>query len=162
MCIRDRPRPIPSGTTGVAGGFVFLMVGGIFTAVASVMILAGIAAALAGESAGLFFILFPMIHLTVGVSLLVYALRGRKLRREVVRSGEVALGRVDEVGIQHNVRINGRSPFRMTYSFDVAGTTYGGKHTTMNEALTSHRPHDRIWVLYDPADPSRNVEWPPL
>lgn len=156
------PRDIPRGTTGMAGGFVLLLVGGIFTAVASVMILSGLGLLIAGQSAGWFMTLFPMIHLTVGVGLLTYALRGKAKRRAVIANGHVAMARIGETGVDRSTKINGRSPYRIGYDFEVSGFRYSGKRSTMNERITRHRVGDRIWVLYDPDDPDRNVEWPPL
>lgn len=164
--VHDRPPPapreVPPGTSGVAGGVVFLAVGGIFVAIASLFIVIGIGLILSGERSGWFFAGFPMIHFTIGSVLLFVALRGRSERRRVVRDGEIALGRIHRTGRNHRVRINGRNPYKMEYEFEVDGTTFRGDHSSMNEAMTAHRLHDRIWVLYDPEDPSKNVEWPPL
>lgn len=156
------PREVPPGTSGVAGGFVFIAVGGIFTAVASIFIIVGLGVVLSGDSGGWFFVGFPMIHLTVGLGLLGYALRGRAERRRIVHEGHVALGRIERTGRNRRVKINGRNPYKMDYEFEVNGATYRGSHSTMDEAIKAHRLHDRIWVLYDPDDPSKNVEWPPF
>ena len=156
------PRPVPSGTSGVAGGIVFMMVGGLFTAIASIFIVIGLGVVLSGDNGGWFFAAFPMIHLSVGLGLLTYALRGRSERRRIVAEGHVALGRIESTGRNRRVKINGRNPYKMDYEFEVDGRTFRGSHSTMDEAIKAHRLHDRIWVLYDPADPSKNVEWPPF
>ena len=164
--VHDRPPPaprhVPPGTSGVAGGIVFMAVGGIFTFVAAIFIVVGLGLVASGNSEGWFFAGFPMIHFTIGAVMLIYAIRGRSERRRVVRDGEVALGRIHKTGRNHRVRINGRNPYKMDYEFEVDGETYRGDHSSMNEAMTAHRLHDRIWVLYDPEDPSKNVEWPPF
>lgn len=156
------PREIPRGTTGMAGGFVLILVGGAFVAIASIFIVVGIGLLLAGEAGGVFMTLFPMIHFSVGAGLLTWALRGKAKRRDVIANGRAALARVEETGIDRSTKINGRSPYRMVYEFDVDQRTYSGKRSTMNKRITTHRVGDRIWVLYDPDDPERNVEWPPL
>lgn len=156
------PREIPPGTSGVAGGFILLFIGGFFTAMASLFIVIGLGVLLSGNSDGWFMIGIPSIHLTVGLGLLLYALRGRHERRRIVHEGLVALGRIKATGHNRRVRINGRNPYKMDYEFEVNGQVYSGSHSTMDEAIKAHRLHDRIWVIYDPADPSKNVEWPPL
>ena len=156
------PRAVPPGTSGVAGGMVFLLVGGLFTAIATLFIIIGAGLVLSGDSDGWFMMAVPSIHLTVGVGLLIYALRGRSERRRIVHEGHVALGRIIETGRNRRVKINGRNPYKMDYEFDVDGHSFRGSHSTMDEAIKAHRLHDRIWVLYDPADPTKNVEWPPF
>ena len=164
--VDDRPPPaprvVPPGTSGVAGGIVFLLIGGFFTAIAGLMMTIGLVLVLYGNSDGWFMLGVPSIHLTVGLALLFYALRGRQERRRIVREGHVALGRIEDTGRNKRVKINGRNPYKMDYEFEVDGQTFSGSHSTMDEAIKAHRVHDRIWVLYDPADPSKNVEWPPF
>ncbi len=164
--VDDRPPPaprvVPPGTSGVAGGMVFLLIGGFFTGIAALFIIIGLTLVLAGNSDGWFAMAVPSIHLTVGIGLLIYALRGRHERRRIVRDGQIALGRIDSTGRNRRVRINGRNPYKMDYEFEVDGQTYRGSHSTMDEAIKAHQRHDRIWVLYDPDDPSKNVEWPPF
>lgn len=156
------PRPIPSGTNGTAGGLVMMLVGSIFAAVATIMIFVGLGTFLAGNGEGLFMIFFPMIHLTIGVGLLIVPLRGRSKRRELVRDGSVAVATIASTGYNRSVKINGRNPYQITFDFEVDGRKFSGKRSTMNKAVTRHSTNDRIWVIYEPEDPSHNMEWPPL
>lgn len=156
------PRPMPPNVTGAAGGVVFIMVGGLFTFVASIFIVVGLVIVASGDLGGWFMVLFPMLHFTIGVGLLVYAFRSRHMRRHLAVNGVPAVATVEEVELDRSVKVNGRSPHKMEYEFEVLGTTYRGKRSTMNRAVTAHIPDDAIWVVYDPEDPSDNMEWPPL
>lgn len=156
------PRDVPPKSLNSAGGLVFLFVGGLFTLVAAIFIIVGLGMVISGENSGWFFVLFPMIHLVIGLGLLRHAIKTRTRRRDVIANGLETLGRIETVGYNRKVSINGRNPFKITYSYDVDGTGHTGKRSTMNTAITEHELHDRIWVLYDPQDPSSSVEWPPL
>lgn len=72
------------------------------------------------------------------------------------------MARIDEAGVDRSTKVNGRSPYKIGFDFEVNGQSYAGKRSTMNKRITRHHVGDRIWVLYDPDDPKRNVEWPPL
>lgn len=156
------PRQIPPGTNGTAGGLVLMLIGGVFTGVASIMILVGLGTLLAGNSEGLFMVLFPMIHLAIGLGLLIVPLRGRAKRRELVQQGSIAVATIVDTGYNRKVKINGRNPYKIAFDFEVDGRSYSGKRSTMNKAVTRHSTNDRIWVIYNPEDPSNNMEWPPL
>lgn len=156
------PRVVPPKSLNAAGGFVLLWVGGLFTLVASVFIITGLGVVLSGNSQGWAFTLFPLIHLTVGLGLLRYALKTRNRRRSVIESGLETVATIESIGLNRKVSVNGRNPYKMTYRFEVDGVSYTGKRSTMSHAITEHNLHDRIWVLYDPQDPSRSVEWPPV
>ncbi|MEM7095856.1 MAG: hypothetical protein AAF567_22830 [Actinomycetota bacterium] len=156
------PREIPPGVSGTPGGMILILVGGIFVAISSIMIVVGLFTVAAGNREGWFIAGIPSIHFLVGSLLLFFAIRGRSERRRIVQDGAVALGHVENIGFNRSVRVNGRNPFKMSYRFEVAGVEYEGSHSSMDEALKRHRRHDRIWVLYDVDDPSKSVEWPPF
>lgn len=139
-----------------------ILVGGIFVAIASVFIVIGLGLLLAGETAGVFMTLFPMIHFTIGMGLLLSGLRKRSTRSDVIERGEVVLGRVTATGLNRRTRINGRNPFLLDYEFEALGATHTGQRSTLDDRITSNQVGDRVWVLHDPADASRNVVWPPV
>ena len=122
----------------------------------------GLVALANGASEGLFFLLFPLIHLTVGIAMLVYGLGRRAKRRHIYREGDVTMGTIEGVGYNRSIRVNRRNPYELVWSFEVAGHRYHDKHSTFDEQVMQLVPGDRIWVLYDPSDPEESVEWPPL
>lgn len=156
------PRDVQVRIRDMAGGWVLAIVGGIFTAVSSIFVVVGLGLLLAGERTGLFLALFPLIHLTIGVGMLVYVLRGRRRRERIYNHGEVAMATIDGVGYNRSVRVNGKNPFEMTWSFDVDGHRYHDKRSSFDERVLTFATGDRMWVLYDPYDPESSVEWPPL
>ena len=164
--IADRPPPAPRTvdrkSITAPGGMVLLLVGGIFTVVGSIFVLTGIGLLLSGNNVGWAIGGFPLIHLSIGVAMLYYSLSRRAERRRIAETGESAVAVIQSTGYDTKVRINGRNPFKIEFDFEVDGAAYSGKRSTMNSDITNHQLHDRIWVLYDPADPNKNIEWPPL
>ncbi len=156
------PRDVEVRLRDQTGGTVLLMVGGIFASIASIFIVVGLGMLLAGESEGLFFALFPMIHFAVGAGLLVFMFRSRAKRRRIYRDGEVAMATIEGVGYNRKVRVNGSNPYELVWTFDLDGHRYHDKRSTFNEQAMTFVPGDRMWVLYDPADPEESVEWPQL
>ena len=156
------PRDIDVSLRDQPGGLVLLIVGGVFTVIASIIILAGIATLVAGEASGLLMVLIPLVHLAVGLGLLLWAFRTRAKRQDLYRHGEVAMATIDGVGYNRSVRVNGRHPYELVWTFDVAGHRYHDKRSTFADEAMTFAPGDRLWVLYDPNDPEQSVEWPPV
>ena len=157
------PRPLPPGVTGAAGGNFFLLFGAIFAGVAAILIVVGLSITIAtGDRGGLIMAGVPLLHFSIGVASIWYALHHRQRRRDLAVNGVAAVAEVSHVGHEPMMKINGKNPFKLEYHFDVNGQTYTGKRRSMNRAMTAHIPDDTIWVVYDPDDPERNMEWPPL
>lgn len=110
----------------------------------------------------LIFSLFPLVHLAVGIGLLTYAYRTRERRKRVYVHGVAATATIDRTGYDARVRINGRNPYEIGWTFFIRDQPFHGKRSSMNSALTNFREGDRIWILYDSSYPTRNVEYPPL
>lgn len=156
------PRQIPPGVKGAAGGFVLAIVGGIFVAISSVFILIGLVMVIAGNKDGVFFSLFPLIHFTVGMGLAGYAWKSRARRRRIYQGGMAATATIDRSGRQRSVRVNGRNPYQIEWTFYIDDHRFHGKRASMNRRVADIEEGDRLWVLYDPEDPTKSVEWPPL
>lgn len=156
------PRDVDRKSITAPGGNVLLLVGAIFAIVGLVFVVTGVAMLLGGNNAGWAIAGFPLIHLSVGVGMLYYSLSRRAERRRIAELGEVAVATITSTGFDRKVRINGRNPYKMTFDFRVGDVEHSGKRSTMNSDITEHELFDRIWVLYDPADPSKNMEWPPV
>lgn len=160
-----RPPPVPREPSDyMASVFkdVRILVGGLFVMVSSVFIVIGLGLLINGNAAGVFMTLFPLIHFTVGAVLLTAGLRKRAMRREVIAGGAVELGTVTKTGRNRRTRVNGKHPFLIDYDFKIDGTSYSGQRSTLDDRITGNRIGDRVWVLHDPADPNRNVLWPPV
>lgn len=156
------PRDVKVRLRDQAGGLVLLIIGAAFTFIASIFIFIGIGLLLAGNSTGVFFTLFPLIHLAFGLGMLGYSIGTRAKRRRLYRDGEVAMATVEGVGYNRRMRVNGRNPYELVWTFDVAGHRYHERRSTFSEEAMTFTPGDRMWVLYDPDDPEDSVEWPPL
>lgn len=157
------PRPMPPGVTGAPGGGFLLVFGSIFAGVALVFVVTGLAITVTtGDSGGLVMAGVPLVHLGIGVAAIWYGLHSRHRRRDLAVRGVATVADVAQVGRDPMVKINGQNPFKLEYHFKIDGETYTGKRRSMNRAMTAHIPDDSIWVVYDPDDPSRNMEWPPL
>jgi len=157
------PRDIDVKLTSVGGGLVLLLVGALFAGVASILILVGLGLLISGNDGGLFMTLFPMIHLAIGVGMLWYVFSRRARQQRLYRDGEATMATIEEEGPHPTMKINGRRPTLTSWSFEHEGTSYHGKRTSTpgQGGAGENRPGDAIWVLYDPADPSQSVSWPP-
>lgn len=158
----DPPRSIPAGALRTGSTLFKMLFGGFFMAIASIFIIVGIGMLISGTIQGLFFVLFPMIHFVIGAVVATSGLRTRNRRKNLIIEGDVAVGTITSIGRERKVKINGRHPYKITYAFEHGGTPYNGKHSTMNEELRRYGEKDRLWVLFEPSDPSNNMEWPPV
>lgn len=163
----QRPGPVPRDGVELSvrhmpGGWVLAGIGIVFTAAALILVLTGLGLVIGGNAGGLFLMLFPLIHLLIGVGTLWYVFGRRRRRLRIYRMGEVAMATIDGVGQNRSIKVNGRNPYEMTWSFDVDGHRFHDKKSSFDERLLDFAPGDRLWVLYDPADPEESVEWPPF
>lgn len=156
------PREISLKQSSYLGSSVLIIIGGVFVASASVLILTGLGLLIAGNRTGLDLALFPLIHFSIGVALLFFATPTRRRRRMLAAHGAAAVATVQTVGKIRRVRINKRRPHKITYTFEIGNVSYSGERASIDNELASYRPDDAMWVLYDPANPAVNMEWPPL
>lgn len=156
------PRDVQVGIGDTSGGWVFVLTGGLFAGIALLFIVIGLGLTVGGTDEGLYFVFFPLIHLAIGLLLLRYVFSRRKRRQSLYRDGEVAMATVDGVGFNRSVRVNGRNPREMTWSFALDDQRFHDKRSSFDDRLATFAPGDRLWVLYDPDDPEESVEWPPF
>lgn len=156
------PRVLPSGVTGRPGTPALLLGGALFAGVALVFMIGGIVQLLEGNGDGIGLALFPILHFAIGILLLWMALSVWFKRRRLYREGIPVVAVIDSIGKDASTKVNGRSPFEMHWTFYLGDDPWHGKRSSMNHALQDFGAGDRIWVLYDPDDPSDSVEWPPL
>jgi hypothetical protein len=109
---------------------------------------------LVGETSATFgsVILVPIGFLVVGLALALVGHRNLKRDRALYRDGDVAEATVVAV-TPTSMRINKQRVFRVDYTFaHPTGAARGVWKTT-----TPPRLDDRLWVIYDPSQPTRNI-----
>lgn len=157
------PRDIKIPLSHNAGGFVLLFIGSIFA-------LAGFAAAVLGvallvddktEPATAVLALAGGF-LPVGLGMVAYVVSWRSKRWRTYREGEVVMATIEKSDYNRHVRVNGRNPFQLVWTFDIDGTPYRGKRSTFDKRTTAFVPGEKMWAIYRPSAPKHSVEWPPL
>lgn len=155
------PRDLSAGDTKALhrGPFFWILFGAIFGGVGLVFNIIAIALILSGNWAGAF-MLFTLIHTVIGGFALRKGLRERSLAVDVAANGVSAIGRIIDIRLKRNTRVNGRHPTIFEYDFEVDGGRHVGQYQTLDPAAGHFVVGDSVWVLHDPADPSRNIVWP--
>lgn len=156
------PRPVPEGyafhqfITDVTGlvGSIFVLVGFPFL----------VAFPIVGISTGEMLFLFiggGLGGLFVGIGVIMFLSSIRSVMRKVrvYRLGLAASGSVIEVGVNYNLNVNGRHPWKVRYRYSVMGQNYEGYAHSWHPTVDVGSP---LHVLYLPADPGDNVLYPPL
>ena len=78
-------------------------------------------------------------------------------------NGTVAHGTITSVRENTSVRINGRSPYVIEFTFDAAGQKMTGNVGNLfDENSREKKPGDKVWVVYMMDDPKQSSIWPPL
>ena len=152
------PRRLPEGyafrtrfLTNVA-----TMIGLGFTAVGAIMALAMVAAPW-------WALTFPGFLLVGGISLLKHGLGSANRVLDAFRNGRAVKGHISSVSLDTSVKINGRSPWNIVYTFEADGHPYEGKVSTMETATSNRfRGSPPVWVLAVDGRPERNTLYPPV
>lgn len=157
------PRPISEGylwrvllTDGaVIAVFIVGLLGLIFTLVGGALTIAIITAFV-----GIPFLLLGLVFLAGAGGLFFWRYGEAQKAVRVLREGEAALGKIVSVAQNLSVRVNGRSPWAISYRFQVGGRDYAGKVTTFNPPGPALQPERAVYVLYLPAAPEVNGLYP--
>ncbi len=155
------PRPISSGYIGrimVAEawgiiGFVFALIGSIFTCV-------GLSALTTRYGAPLIFALIGPLMAAPGWALLIWRFQHAAKVVEALRVGDTAEGQISEVTQDYSTTINGAHPWIIRYRFNANGATYNGDVRTMTFAGYQYRAGMPAWVLYLRRQPDYNSLYP--
>jgi len=152
------PRVVEADLTSGSG---LIMRWAVSMAVASA-VLTGVAIADPGGSGAARVVLFFVPFFFLGaVGAIVHGRRTRAMRKRLYAEGVSTTATVTGVskGTFHfgNKYIN-----TMRWTFTIDGDTYVGACKPVDVAPPPFSAGDPIWVLYDPADPSTSVEWPPI
>lgn len=151
------PRKLPWGAVGKAdplGGF-FRWFGVLFGSIPLVVLIAFMASGVGPE--GLFLGLFPLVGGTLAAIGFTRSARFRRLYRE----GEAVEAVVTDAGYDTRLKINGRSPYRVTFRYKTAdGVTREGSVSRMRIRPDLRVQGARVWALYDKRSPERATMWP--
>ncbi len=139
-------------------GAVLGVLGLVFSPVGAGLLLAAHAAVTA--FVGIPFLVLGLAFLvTAGISL---GWRYQEMKKVVgvLREGSPTQGRVTDVSENYSERINGRHPWRIGYEYQVDGSSYAGKVSTLNAPGQQLQAGAAVTVLYLPAEPARSSIYP--
>jgi hypothetical protein len=96
-----------------------------------------------------------------GAGAMAWGIWGGWKKLALIRSGRAAVARVVAVTLDPSTTVDGQHPWRVQYLFDLEGRLVGGSAAWWDPVASQFGEGDRLHVVFDPADPSRNVPWPP-
>jgi hypothetical protein len=136
-------------------GLVFGLLGGIFTLVGGALTLALITAFV-----GLPFLAVGLVFLGAAAAVVAWRYQVAHQAVEVLKTGQAAIGQIERVEENFNVRVNGRHPWTITYQFQALGRAYEGQVTTLNLPGPGMQAGEKACVLYLPNTPEHNGLYP--
>jgi hypothetical protein len=105
---------------------------------------------------GAYWICFILIFPGIGAALLAGGIIPRLRRRALYRSGDAMLAQVEDVGLNHNITVNGRNPTRIRWSFSVQGQRFEGSWSGFNHTRF-YNGEPQVPIIYDPKNPKRSI-----
>lgn len=106
------------------------------------------------------FALFPLVFGVIGAPLLVSAVRSNRREIRAFTVGRAAVARVTRFELDRTVKVNGRHPTVLAWTFDVMGETYTGSLSHMDRGVLEPLVvDDRIAIVYDEGDPRANTAY---
>ena len=152
-------------------GFVFILLGLVFTVVGVVMlaiVLSLVFARVPGASiaagvttlVGLPFAIIGPVFLIVGGVLGVRRYTAMRQIVRVMREGQSTEGRIVSVQENFHVRVNYRHPWIIRYQFHLGGRDFAGQVTTLNVPGAGLQAGNQVRVLYLPDTPQHNALYP--
>jgi hypothetical protein len=154
------PRVVPRHTAlrilltdGLAiASLVLLLLGTIFGLLGIALTISVVAAFV-----GLPFAALGVLFLAVGVPILLWRLIVARRRVTILEEGQVTKGEIVNVRQEYRVRVNGRHPWVIDYTYRVGGTRYDGKMTTLDTPGLNQQAGQAAHVLYLGNDPSQST-----
>jgi hypothetical protein len=80
---------------------------------------------------------------------------------QTLANGVPAEGVVTDIQLDTSVRVNGRSPWRVSYTFTANGLQLAGSQQAWNRDETL-QPGTKVYIVYLSQDPGINSVYPPL
>jgi hypothetical protein len=134
---------------------VFVLLGGIFTIVGIPLTLGIITAFV-----GLPFTGMGILFLAAGGIIFNNSLQKARVTVNVLREGQAVIGKIENVEMNYNIRVNNRNPWIIQYSYQVNGTDYEGQISTLNQPGPLLQTNRSAYVLYLPDAPQNNSLYP--
>jgi hypothetical protein len=91
-----------------------------------------------------------------------FALRSATNKINALERGRAILGKVTNVYYDTSVKINGRSPWAIEYSFEVEGHGFQGKVQSWDGMAADRKPGQPVHVVYIEQEPDQNAIYPPV
>jgi hypothetical protein len=140
-----------------------LLFGSIFGGIGTVL---GVIFTVVGISAGLwvFVLVGPLLVIVfggIGFGVLYW---GRRRSHQLINTltvGLAAEGVINDIYIDDTIQMNGRSPWKVHYTFTVGNLQVAGSQQAWNRDVTL-QPDTKVFVVYEPQDPGSNSIYPPL
>jgi hypothetical protein len=139
----------------VISGGIFALIGGIFTVTG-----AGLTVGIITAFVGLPFMALGLLFLGGGGGVLYWRYQLAQKAANVLRLGQATQGEITALEPNYSVRINGRTPWTIRYTFSLDGTSYEGSHSTLNDPSWTLQPGTPAVVLYLPDKPESNQLYP--
>lgn len=136
-------------------GFVFALLGSIFTVVGLGLIM-GIITAFVGIP----FTLLGVIFLIIGVGGMFWRYMEKQKIVNVLKWGTATQGVISSVEQNYAVRINRSHPWLIEYQFQSGGQTLSGRVSTLKQPGEQFQPGRQVYVLYMPGEPRLNALYP--
>ena len=136
-------------------GLVFLLLGVIFGILGTALAVSIVAAFV-----GLPFVGLGAAFLAAGAPILVWRLQMAQRTVTVLEEGQATEGEIAKVREEYWVRVNGRHPWTVDYSYQVSGSRYSGRIATLSRPDPSQQPGTPVCVLYLRDDPTRSTLYP--
>jgi hypothetical protein len=137
------------------GAAVFALIGAIFAPVGAGLVIGVITAFV-----GIPFLLMGLGFLGLGVWGVVWRYQEAQKVVKVLQEGVSTQGEIVDLVANYNVRVNGQTPWKVTYGFELDGQHYEGTVSTLIPPGLQLQPGMPATVLYLQDTPSQNTLYP--
>jgi hypothetical protein len=134
---------------------IFLFIGGMFFVVGG-----GLTLGIVTAFVGIPFLLLGSGFLAAGAIIFRQRFQKARMTVNVLREGQDVLGQITGMDMNYSVRVNGRHPWTIRYSFRLNGNNYEGQVTTLNEPNPTLKRGTEAYILYLPGTPENNALYP--
>lgn len=141
--------------TWTISALIFGLIGGIFAVTG-----AGLTIGIITAFVGLPFLGIGLLFLFAAVAVFVWRYQIAEKRVKVLKEGIAIEGEIVDVVENVNVRVNGRTPWKITYAFSLPEDIYEGTVTTLNLPGPQLTPGSPSVILYLEDNPQFNSLYP--
>jgi hypothetical protein len=134
---------------------IFALLGGIFSVTG-----AGLTIGVITAFVGLPFLGLGLLFLGGGGAVLYWRYQVAQDAVNVLKLGQAKEGQITALEPNYSVRINGRTPWNIRYTFSVDGKDYEGSTSTLNDPSFFMQPGSPAVILYLAEKPESNQLYP--